>query len=515
MSRQTVAENILKAYRVADDEKVYCVVPQAGRINFASQQIRAFNLVWAISTEFTSATENPHPENRICFPENTKVAVIGAGVAGITMAAAFYAAGAQVDLFESKSEPMWQQEATKHRIIHPSINWWPEDDAINPTTDFPFMNWAANQCNITVGKIGEQWKKICSSGSNANFIPNTPIKKYYQQTTASNTVVLEDESGLNHRGYSIVVISCGFGAEHKFGEWDTKRYWEHDDLETWRKRALENNYQAVISGTGDGGLIDALRLAFDFEQGKLAFEIAAMSKGTFLEKELQRESLTKADFERIIREVGRDPECEDIAKKLEIADTKKASFVYLLDGQNDTAFDTGAAPIHKLLIAYAIASRTVEFVATNLPDYDDKKESFCIVDSYNNKVVFNQSTTKVIVRHGAKVNFAGLLSGEKIEELQQRDQFVSDCSHRRAWPDEEFLVPEELPCRVNRCPEFITYFKKSLQETLELVGFGEATVSVSESNFVISGADKSCQRFTSFFGLPVKYEDEPKSFEVA
>jgi len=87
-----------------------------------SLQQRAFNIVWVLKTEGLLGQS---------------VAVVGAGLAGITAALAARQAGAVVTLVERKPEVLHLQRGSQLRYIHPNVYEWPVPESLQPFTEVP------------------------------------------------------------------------------------------------------------------------------------------------------------------------------------------------------------------------------------------------------------------------------------------------------------------------------------------------------------------------------------------
>src|SRR3954469_1371802 len=85
-------------------EKLFCLGPFPRLVSFSAQQYRALNLVWAL-----------HDKDK--FSRGDSIAVIGAGVAGLTAAAGFIGYGCKVDIYEAGAVAMVRQRATEHRLV--------------------------------------------------------------------------------------------------------------------------------------------------------------------------------------------------------------------------------------------------------------------------------------------------------------------------------------------------------------------------------------------------------------
>src|ERR1700733_14543358 len=83
------ANELLKKASILDPSiKAYQIGCTASRLNVHAQQIRAFNLVWALEVVGYLKSE-------------TCIGVVGGGISGITVASALLARGARVRIYES------------------------------------------------------------------------------------------------------------------------------------------------------------------------------------------------------------------------------------------------------------------------------------------------------------------------------------------------------------------------------------------------------------------------------
>ena len=120
-----IASDVLRWMEVPRHPNVFALGPFARQVTFASQQVRAFNLIWALFRQ-----------NRLA--PGQRVAVVGAGLAGMTAAAAALAKECAVDLFEQASQPCPLQRGNDIRFIHPNILRWPDEGSEMARTAFPF-----------------------------------------------------------------------------------------------------------------------------------------------------------------------------------------------------------------------------------------------------------------------------------------------------------------------------------------------------------------------------------------
>lgn len=247
---------LLDAFSVPAYDGLYVLGSFARRVTFYSQQVRALNLVDALcnSGRITGQGE---------------VAVIGAGVAGLTAAAGLVRRGARVCVFEKVADParkegrMPLQQASKQRVVHPHIYDWPHPDALEPRTALPVLNWKAGPANEVIAQIGAAFEAIVAAN---------PGRVRFEK--ANDVAVRPGSSvvtwgGDQHASFEAVILAVGFGLEGKNTGWHS--YWTDDDIESFE--AAGGTW--LISGCGDGALTDLMRLAItQFNHKKILEEFS-------------------------------------------------------------------------------------------------------------------------------------------------------------------------------------------------------------------------------------------------
>jgi len=128
---------------------VYVLGCFAPRVTFLSQQVRALNLVDALCKAGKLSTRS-------------RVAVIGAGVAGVTAAAGLAVRRVAVTLFERFGENrlMPLQENSRQRVVHPHIYDWPIEGALRTRAELPLLDWEAAEANKVVEDIEKAWIEL-------------------------------------------------------------------------------------------------------------------------------------------------------------------------------------------------------------------------------------------------------------------------------------------------------------------------------------------------------------------
>ena len=109
---ESKSSQILRWMEIPRHPNVFALGNFARQVTFASQQTRAFNLIWALCRE-----------NRI--QAGSRVGIVGAGLAGMTATVAALAKQCEVHLFEKASQPCPLQRGNDIRFVHPNILSWP------------------------------------------------------------------------------------------------------------------------------------------------------------------------------------------------------------------------------------------------------------------------------------------------------------------------------------------------------------------------------------------------------
>jgi FAD binding domain len=319
MANRLSADQILDSMRVPTDSiwDVYQVGCSSTPLNFASQQIRAFLLTRVLDEQKKIAGK--------------EVAVIGAGLAGLTAAiSCLYRGARKVALIDRNHELMALQRGTTHRYVHPYIYRWPKKDAEASRTGFPVLNWSEGTADSIRAQFLDELHRLFvhyynawlndakqrvkrakkyEKHSNARLLANKIRKAmearhsfdvdmelaseflhYRLGTTVRNVnstagrLVLQVEGrktafekdrneflpvgpyGPHQITCDLVIAAVGFGLEREATGVPFKSYWQQDTLS---QATIRDPYPRrwLLLGTGDGGLIEAVRLRlFDSDQ---------------------------------------------------------------------------------------------------------------------------------------------------------------------------------------------------------------------------------------------------------
>lgn len=276
-------------FQLKQFQNIYTIGMNTGVVSFYSQQSRAFQLAATLDMAVPDASKS-----------KLKVAVLGGGVAGVTFWMAMQILGFEDStIFEATHQLLNRQAKSTHRFAHPSINEWPNvGDGGRPfrsTTAWPFANWYASTADDVVRQLrDDRLLQRLLVEKDALVKPNHVIR---QITDASTRSVLKSPRnfGLPEVGVSfhtpldddtepfhLVVSALGYGYETDLSDSASKSYWWPDHIGHYSQERHEYGTHAkLVSGTGDGGLIDCIRFAQDphtAPEQNIALEIAAFAR---------------------------------------------------------------------------------------------------------------------------------------------------------------------------------------------------------------------------------------------
>jgi len=407
----------LRATTLDGEHRVFFLGPFATRVNFAAQQNRALNLVHAI--EYAGGLDKTLP-----------VAIIGAGLSGLTACTALHLLGYTVHLFEASPTILARQRSTKHRLIHPTVNAWPGEVNLNPTTELPFFDWCTDVCEDVLAEITEEWKVLCEGELvTANRVHlDTWVESYDPQPTG---VILETQPAKRAGPFGGVIFATGFEDETTLGP-AKGSYWQDDSYE--HLRDSNANARFIVSGTGDGGLIDALRLCHQkFFKGKLALQAATLLHNSTIADDI-RDAETKYApgftgaevvlWEAYVRAAANLP--PDLVGLLESSLVIPRPLVWLVGEDNLTPVARGAAPIHKLLTAYTRMKGALRYINGKVDV--DASGAFTLNSKDPKEPGPAVTPQMVLVRHGANTRLKAMLArrANDLAAIQSRQRALHD-----------------------------------------------------------------------------------------
>lgn len=241
-------KTLLDAFAAPGHGRVYVLGCFARRVTFYSQQVRALNLVDALCKSGY-------------FDGRREVAIIGAGISGLTAAAGLAVRGVPVRIFEKINNPATLegriplQQASTQRDIHPYIYDWPfAEDATRPDADLPLLPWSAGKANDVVRQIDEAFAKIVErTNGRIRFQPERAVDLSIEGSDLSVRLTWPGNEGGTE--FAAAIMAVGFGIEKRPATgWPS--YWQDDAIASFETA----NGRWLISGFGDGALTDLMRL---------------------------------------------------------------------------------------------------------------------------------------------------------------------------------------------------------------------------------------------------------------
>jgi hypothetical protein len=262
---------VLERMQVPGRSHLYVLGCFESRITLYTQQVRALNLIYALSDGFKKS--------------GTRVAVIGAGAGGLTAAAAAGVCGCRVSVFEMYPNPLDLIGPSHLRWLHPHIYEWPKPGSENSRAGLPLLDWTEGLAFEVVAKLLPGWAALAKAynielhcGIRNLGVDRTADGKYLLRwngegpsppsnalSTPSGRGTWGSRSGSRMRiqPFDIVILAVGFGVETANNQFPMiSSYWYEDNINRDDRFTSKPVSRVLISGTGDGGLIDLLRYSF-------------------------------------------------------------------------------------------------------------------------------------------------------------------------------------------------------------------------------------------------------------
>lgn len=267
--------NLLGWMSVPKHPGVYVLGCFARHVTFYSQQVRALNLVDALCK--TGA-----------LPEGGALGVVGAGLSGLTAAAAALRRGLSVHLFQKGEDPqidpgrMPLQKTSDERWIDPFIYDWPlrrktEGEVVKAVAgggsaaevfaDLPVLNWKAETATRVRQQILNEFKNVVAAKEGRVRFHRLEVNEGHL-LDGGGRLSLDEEGRLLIRAgadapvaVNALVLAVGFGVEESPPT--RRQYWTNDGLDSHQEGGRKSY---LVSGGGDGGLTDVMRLCIaDFK----------------------------------------------------------------------------------------------------------------------------------------------------------------------------------------------------------------------------------------------------------
>lgn len=310
------------------------------RITVFSQQTRALNLIYSLFREQK-------------LQRGAKVAVVGGGAAGLTAAAGAARLGCRVTLLERMNIllPLWRSNHT--RWLHPHIYDWPKPGSERDTADLPLLGWQAGKAWQVADQILDQWEVLRREH---DIKVHEGARKVQ---LASGPELRWRAKGKDYSGqFDAVILAVGFGLEKKQKGAPFVSYWDDEGLDNPAREPNWSRRHYLISGTGDGGLVDLFRVRLQgFQHERLLKDFLLSPSLTKvkdqllkLEADFQEGHLKGEDFFEHYKELPVSPELDMRLRSRLRPDTSA-----ILNAESNTKLSARSCILNRFLASRLIA----------------------------------------------------------------------------------------------------------------------------------------------------------------
>ena len=205
------------------------------RVTLYAQQCRALNIVAALSETGWSG----------------RIAVIGAGSAGLVAAVALSRLGADVTVVDRAAAPLHPQRASYTRFLHPRLFHWPESGWDNDDADLPIGTWRAGYADAVreqiLSSLGDVEIEYCTEAVDV-LDADAPLVRTRRL----------GRHEVRERRFGTVLVATGFPSERPAPGALGGSYWHAvEGLDLLTAPSVR------VAGDGDGALTEVLLLFID------------------------------------------------------------------------------------------------------------------------------------------------------------------------------------------------------------------------------------------------------------
>jgi hypothetical protein len=404
---------VLDLFSVPRNPGIYVLGSFAKRVTFYAQQVRALNLIDLLCKT-----------GQVC--EGSRIAIVGAGVAGTTAAVAAARRGLEVTLIEkdrdrdNHTKVIPRQRLSDERAVHPHVYDWPvpSGSTAGLRAGLPLMDWTAGAAAEVVKDLSDLFDQ---ESANINLLQANFVEEMMSRGS-SESIALE-LPGHPRQEFDAVILALGFGEENG------QSYWENDGLQSKKGSWL-------VSGAGDGGLTDVMRLCIDnFRHAEVVAKFGDSGRETGLEL-LEVDARESEDRSYLFRKVAR-----ELHERLEQqnAGLRLRDVSVWLAGSEKSLFSSGASILNRLIAAYLLERKAFTLIphfTLRVDRMDDGREKVTYTDDLHSKEPvldprFPTEFDGVVLRHGPKSAF----------EATCPKLFASSRSLKRTW--DRMLVSQD------------------------------------------------------------------------
>ncbi|MDN3585677.1 FAD-dependent oxidoreductase [Pedobacter aquatilis] len=484
-------EDILRRSIIPEHKYVYILGNTAKRVTFHAQQHRAFNLICAL---IESGRLKP----------GARIGVVGGGLAGMTAALAAKIRGFEVTLYERGQVlmPMWSGNDT--RYVHPQIYDWPKKGSNIELTNLPVLNWYAQSAQAISRQIMNEWKQY---GSGIQVCLSTEVVELTDRDEFCMVRVNPHEL----KDHECVILATGFGIEKTEGILNAQTYWKNDSLHQSDSGKVK---KYLISGCGDGGLIDALRLSLlNFNHREHSEEF--LNHPTF---DGVRQAIL--DAEDGLSVMPGQQASEELNRRYSTIPFPDELYDFLgsklrndtevnLNGKNASPMSRDASVHNRVLVFLLTKLKKINYLAGKAGPYEPDSGQFKVTIAMQNGNTMHVIVDKVIIRHGPEQILQPLLGPNCTIPTSP----LPDISCDKLWP-EEYYNGIEVPTTNQK--KYMADNIGSLQSRIKYdfsVGIG-VTEQDGKSHYVLKIPDSKPLNYLADIiehkGFPVIFQRVPE-----
>lgn len=511
MSNATASGDYLKLFQISENRFIIGIYQKG--ITIYRQQVRALNLFHALV------------DTGKLKKGQGSVAIIGGGIGGLTFAAAARKAKINVTIFERAPFFLHLQYGCDTRKIHPNIYDWPDKGSTFPYADLPFLSWKYSTAQNVTKEIIYGFRQISEKeepGCLYNEKRSCKVTGIYEEKTHCNVRwATEKEGDINE--FSVVIYAIGYGVEVGVdSSVNTPSYWRNDEYDQHNLSKTQHNY--IISGVGDGGLIDLFRLKIrGFSLDSILRDFSSLS--TNYNDLAERLRLIKQDWVKIENSPPRRWLYERFRKDVEdllgpvkdkLQDNFRNNVEITLNGkvEQEDILNLNAISLLNALIA---------FILMRLNAFHYEKGECEITGAKSCKLGSKQYTnaTLIIQRHGTEkrksLEEAFLTNDEIIAlEAKQKSIFSFNTSNRRWGPGwwSEFLSEKDKRFQPRRefltketqsiAESFISVLSKVIEHFHEEIGDVNKNFRVTLHRLIDLNGTQYFQQMTPYYGTKIQ-----------
>jgi hypothetical protein len=339
------AVEIEQTFKIADG--VYLVGSLETGVTVYKQQLRAHNLVWALSV--CSAAAVPK-----------SIAIVGGGITGLTVASCVLALfpDSEATLLEKRWELCSLQLGCDTRWLHPKIYDWPEYGSRAQSAQLPVLDWTAGRASDVARNIVQKFGAFCEKNQARLRIivglrsiqiraSDRHIEWMGCKMSSDGTFSYDNHPEGASEKFDVIIAAPGYSLEA-----NTPLYWQNEQLSQPVLDGGQQNY--LVSGYGDGAIVDLCRLTISrFRQDTILKDLFGPAL-----KETEEEVLNALQTERTSYHDLLSRRLEPITRPAAIALAKRirrdTNVIMHLSGRNanrsiDVAFEHQSSFLNKLL----------------------------------------------------------------------------------------------------------------------------------------------------------------------